>query len=119
MKPATKARKMHPTIGPTSVCATTSIAPTHAIFTRWSRLKNEKWKTEDQQVNIYLRYYRSNGELFGDPIIDEQISRDWSSVRLWSGWGWPDPGNWQPDRYRVEIWLDNNQKIAESHFTIH
>ena len=82
-------------------------------------VKNGKWNIEDQQVNIYIRYYNSSGELFGDPIIDYQIPRDWPSARLWSGWGWPDPGNWQPDRYRVELWLDNNKKIGESHFTIH
>lgn len=88
------------------------------IFTLVS-VKNGKWNIEDQQVNIYLRYYRSNGEMFGDPVIEYQIPQEWASARLWSGWGWPDPGNWQPDRYRVELWLDNNKKIGESYFTVH
>lgn len=93
-------------------------AESRYIYTLVS-INNSKWKVEDQQVNIYIRYYNSSGELIGDPIIEYHIPQDWASAQLWSGWGWSDPGHWEPDRYRVELWLDNNKKIGESHFTIH
>ncbi len=82
-------------------------------------LKNLRWKLQDQSVRIHLRYYHSDGRLLGDPVIEYDVPKDWEYAELWNGWGWPDPGKWPADRYRVELWLDNRDKIGESYFTIH
>ena len=82
-------------------------------------LKNLQWQQRGQRIVIYLRYYRSSGELAGDPVIDYQVPADWETVRLVNGWGWPEPGKWERDRYRVELWLNNRRKIGESHFEIY
>ena len=82
-------------------------------------LKNLRWKVQDQSISIHLRYYHSDGRLFGNPVIEYDVPKDWEHAELWNGWGWPDPGKWPADRYRVELWLDNLDKIGESHFTVH
>ena len=82
------------------------------------RLRNLKWNVEDQKIKLHLQYFRANGELFGDPVIDYTIPSDWETAELWNGWGWPEAGNWEPGRYRVELWLENTQKIGQSHFNI-
>ena len=82
-------------------------------------LKNLRWKVRDQSVRIHLRYYHSDGRLFGDPVIEYDVPKDWEHAELWNGWGWPDAGKWPADQYRVELWLDNRDKIGEGHFTIH
>lgn len=81
-------------------------------------LKNLRWNLEDQHVVIHLRYYHSDGRLFGDPVIDYHVPQDWEFAELWNGWGWPEPGAWEPDRYRVELWLDNRKRIGSGYFTI-
>jgi hypothetical protein len=88
------------------------------IYTKIN-LKNLHWKVRDQSVSIHLRYYHSDGRLFGDPVIDYDVPKDWENAELWNGWGWPDPGEWPADRYRVELWLNNIDKIGEGHFTVH
>ncbi len=90
---------------------------TRYIYTMVS-LKNLRWQLEDQQVVIHLRYYHSDGRLFGAPVIDYPVSQDWEYAELWNGWGWPEPGTWEPDRYRVELWLDNRYRIGSDYFTI-
>ena len=82
-------------------------------------LKNLQWQQQGQRVVIHLRYYHSNGRLAGDPVIDYKVPSDWEIVRLANGLGQEEPGNWQRDRYRVELWLDNRRKIGESHFEIY
>lgn len=82
------------------------------------KLKNLKWNIEDQDVKIHLYYYRPDGEMFGDPVIDYSVPADWETIELWSGWGWPEAGSWHPGRYRVELWLDDVQKIGQGHFDI-
>ena len=91
---------------------------TRYIFTMVS-LKNMRWELEDQHVSLQLRYYRSDGRLFGDPMIDYAVPQDWEYAELWNGWGWPEPGAWEPDRYRVELWLDSRKRIGAGYFTIH
>lgn len=91
---------------------------TRYVFTMIS-LKNLRWQLADQNVLIHLRYYHSDGRLFGDPVIDYEVSQDWEFAELWNGWGWPEAGTWEPDRYRVELWLDNRKRIGSGYFTIH
>jgi len=82
-------------------------------------LRNNLWKIREQRIFIYLRYYDSKGKLFDDPVIEYTVPKDWQYAQLWNGAGWPDPGKWKRDRYRVELWLDNRRKIGEGAFTIH
>ncbi|MEM7564450.1 MAG: hypothetical protein AAF353_15585 [Pseudomonadota bacterium] len=91
---------------------------TRYVFTMIN-LKNLQWQLADQSVKIHIRYYHSDGRLYGDPVIEYDIPSNWEYAELWNGWGWDDPGNWPEDHYRVELWLDNREKIGESFFTIH
>ena len=88
------------------------------VFTMISP-KNLQWQLADQTVKIHIRYYRSDGRLFGDPVIEYEIPQDWEYAELWNGWGWVEAGKWPEDHYRVELWLENREKIGESSFTIH
>lgn len=97
---------------------TFQIIETRYIYTM-IRLKNLLWREQDQDVSINLRYYHSDGRPLGEQVIDYRISADWDHAELWNGWGWPQAGKWEADRYRVELWLGNKQKIGERHFTIH
>ena len=81
-------------------------------------LRNLRWQLEDQTVVIHLRYYHSDGRLFGNPVIDYEVPRDWKYAELWNGWGWPEAGSWEPDRYRVELWLNNRKRIGSAYFTV-
>ena len=92
-------------------------AQTRFVYTLVS-LENLQWRQRAQDVVIHLRYYLSNGELFGNPVIDYRVPADWEHAELWNGWGWSEAGKWKRDRYRVELWLDNRRKIGESHFEI-
>ena len=87
------------------------------IYTMVS-LKNLRWQLEDQTVVIHLRYYHSDGRLFGNPVIDYEVPSDWEFAELWNGWGWPEAGTWEADRYRVELWLDNRKRIGSGYFTV-
>lgn len=91
---------------------------TRYVYTLVS-LKNLQWQNADQEIVIHLRYYHSDGRLFGAPVIEYEVPQDWEFTELWNGWGWPEAGKWSPDRYRVELWLDNRKKIGASHFTIY
>ncbi|MBN1521665.1 MAG: tetratricopeptide repeat protein [Candidatus Aureabacteria bacterium] len=79
--------------------------------------KNLLYQVERQRPLIYGRYYGPDGSFIGeaDAIID--IPSDWSNADIWSGWGWPDPGNWNPGDYRVDIFF-GDQKVAEKTFTV-
>ena len=91
---------------------------TRYIFTLIS-LRNLQWQKQDQDISINLRYYHSDGRLLSEPVIDFRILAKWEHANLWNGWGWPEAGKWEADRYRVELWLDNKRKIGERYFTVH
>jgi hypothetical protein len=88
------------------------------IFTLVS-LKNRLWQKQEQDVSINIRYYHADGRLFDVAVINYTIPAEWEHAELWNGSGWPEPGNWETGRYRIELWLNDNQKIGESHFTVH
>lgn len=81
-------------------------------------LKNLAWRSDDQDVVIHLRYYRDDGSLVGDPVIEYRVPRDWEYAELWNGWGWPDAGNWESGSYRVELWLDDRRLLGGRGFRL-
>lgn len=85
------------------------------IFTA-VKLSNKRWQESAQDLVINVRYFRSNGNLFGETSINQHIPSDWEYATLWTGWGWDIPGKWEADTYRVELWLDNSDKIGEGSF---
>ena len=88
------------------------------IFTLVS-LKNRLWQKQEQDVSINVRYYHADGRLYDVAVINHTIPADWEHAELSNGSGWPQAGNWKVGRYRVELWLNDKQKIGESYFTVH
>lgn len=81
-------------------------------------VRNLLWNIRDNPVAITARYYKPDGSLFGEPVLNYTIPRDWETVYLWHSWGWDAPGNWGLGTYRVEL-IVSNKKIAEGQFTIY
>jgi hypothetical protein len=88
------------------------------IFTLVS-LKNRLWQKQEQDISINVRYYHADGRLFDVAVINYTIPAEWEHAELWNGAGWPEPGNWETGRYRVELWVNDKHKIGESYFTMH
>ncbi len=88
------------------------------IFTLVS-LKNRLWQKQDQDISINVRYYHADGRLFDVAVINYTIPADWEHANLWNGVGRSQAGNWEAGRYRIELWLNDKQKIGESYFTVH
>lgn len=68
-------------------------------------------------VTVKYRYYKPDGSMFCDMDMTHTIPSEHREYYLWKGWGWPDPGNWEPGRYRVEISI-NGQYVGQNFFTI-
>ncbi len=49
---------------------------------------------------------------------DSYLQPGWTSSYHWSGYGWPDPGNWQAGAYWVTLYIDGNV-VAEGSFYIY
>jgi hypothetical protein len=64
------------------------------------------------------RFYNPDGTVRGEGKVNVDISPDWESTVLWSGWGADEPGTWPVGTYRVEIWF-GNQKVGEDRFSIY
>ena len=80
--------------------------------------KNELWNKRDNPVKIVARYYKPDGSLMGQPVLDYVIPADWKNAYLWKGWGWAQAGRWTPGNYRVKIFIGNDV-ITQSYFTVY
>jgi hypothetical protein len=81
-------------------------------------VKNWLYQVRDNPVQITAHYYYPNGTLFGSPVLNYTISRNWDYAYLWHGWGWPDKGNWTTGKYRVEIFFGDT-KVTDAYFTLY
>ncbi len=80
--------------------------------------KNLLYRNRNQRPPVFGRYYNADGSFRGEAKVNVDISPDWESVDLWSGWGKDEPGNWPAGTYRVEIWF-GSAKVGEGSFTLY
>lgn len=80
--------------------------------------KNRMFNIKDTYLNITLKFYRPDGSYWNQiekkikvgKILDQAVYE-----RL--GWGWSDPGNWKPGKYKIEVFFDGKY-VSQSEFTI-
>jgi hypothetical protein len=62
-------------------------------------------------------WYRPDGSVLTPQIKKAYVESGWEGSFHTIGRGWRTPGNWEPGKYRVELFVDG-QKIAEGFFEI-
>jgi hypothetical protein len=71
----------------------------------------------DQTHQLMYRYINPDGSLLGE-TQSAWLVKSTSAMPSYSwGWGWEEPGHWQPGTYRVAILIDGVE-FAEGSFTI-
>jgi hypothetical protein len=78
---------------------------------------NQWYQQKENHVTISAKYYKPDGSLFGEPVLNYTLPPEWQDTFLWHSWGWNEPGNWTPGIYKVELWVAG-EKFAEGKFTI-
>jgi len=81
-------------------------------------VRNNLYYVKSNNVKVYAEFYKSDGSIMGDPVLEYTIPSDWETAYLWHGWGWNEPGNWDPGRYKLVLYIDH-QKLTEIYFTIY
>jgi hypothetical protein len=66
---------------------------------------------------IHHIWYRPDGSILNEFDTDTRIEAGWTSSNNSNGWGWAEPGQWEPGTYRVEL-FNEGKKIAEGSFEI-
>lgn len=88
-----------------------------ARFINWELILSHSRLEKPMHLKLYAAYYRVNGGLIGDDVIEIVIDEGipWSNHT--SGRGWVKPGNWQVGEYRIFLFFEK-RKIASALFTI-
>jgi len=82
-----------------------------------AEMRNNLYNIRSNTVKIYSEYYKSDGTLVGEPVVEYTLPSDWETAYLWTGWGWKEPGNWETGRYKVILLMDG-KKLTEMYFTV-
>jgi len=69
------------------------------------------------QTAIRCVYLRSNGVTFGESNWTITVDSGSTQSQTTYGLGWPTPGNWPADSYRVECWADG-KVVAQRSFSV-
>jgi len=72
---------------------------------------------ERLDFTLTIRYYKPDGSLFGEFNQNSYIDRGWTQSHHYSGFGWPDPGNWETGQYTVKV-FENEKELATGSFVI-
>jgi hypothetical protein len=80
-------------------------------------VENRLYNREDNPVKLDYKYYSPDGSLFGETSYEHTIPYTDEWYYIWQGWGWSDAGNWEPGRYRLEVWYAG-KKVGENYFDI-
>jgi hypothetical protein len=80
-------------------------------------VRNNLYNVRSNSVKIYAEFYKPDGSLMADPVLEYTLPSDWATADLWHGWGWAERGNWETGRYRLVLYV-NHEKLAELYFTI-
>jgi len=78
---------------------------------------NPLYRVRDQNVTLVLRYYKSDGSLFGESNSNSTIKSEWNHPWISRGLGWAEPGNWSIGTYTVKVFVDGNY-FAQGSFTV-
>ncbi|MEN8153237.1 MAG: caspase family protein [Acidobacteriota bacterium] len=80
--------------------------------------KNRMFKIEDKYLNITLKFYRPDGSYWNSVERKIKVGKNLDLAtyeRL--GWGWSEPGNWKPGKYKVKVFF-NGKYVSQSEFSI-
>ena len=89
---------------------------TRSIYYELNLLHPER----QEPISFVIRaiYYYPDGSVMGDFTKDSNAEADWETSWHATGWGWEDPGNWDPGSYYVELHIDD-QFVADGWFEIY
>ena len=87
-------------------------------YVNWELSLTHPPNPEGIEYAIEAVFYRSNGSVLGRRTLETSLWRNWtsSSPTNW-GWGWREPGNWPPGRYRVDLFIEE-QRVASGAFEV-
>ncbi len=80
--------------------------------------KNLQYGVSDQISDLVGVYYKPDGNIMGVFTARVPVPSSWKEVDLWSGWGWDEPGYWQPGTYKAAIFLAG-RLVAQDQFIIY
>ncbi|MFQ6069998.1 MAG: hypothetical protein ACE5LC_05665 [Candidatus Aminicenantales bacterium] len=80
--------------------------------------RNPYYQVSEHTYHLKARYYREDGSLEGEPEMSYTVPSDWDESYLWHGWGYGDPGNWDPGTYSVELFIDG-VRVGKRQFTVY
>lgn len=74
----------------------------------------------DEAHKLLLKYYKSDGTLFGETTGGGVIKSkyEWATTWIPAGLGWDAPNNWPVGQYRVEAYLDGVY-VATNYFEVY
>lgn len=81
-------------------------------------IRNLLYGVRSHTPDILGKFYKSDGTFLGESSAGVLVGSDLDYAYLSNGWGWDDPGNWDPGIYRVDV-LINGAKVAEKQFSIY
>ena len=63
----------------------------------------------DKSTNFVIEfaYYKPDGRVLTKQKLDANLSGNTSSSNFYSGWGWEEPGSWEPGHYKVDFYVQN------------
>ncbi|MBN2093046.1 hypothetical protein JW964_25710, partial [candidate division KSB1 bacterium] len=79
--------------------------------------KNLLYKIREHTKNVTWRYYDPQGKLFGEATRPLTMKYEWDHPTIWRGFGWSEPGKFNPGVYQAHIYVDG-KKIGQDQFTI-
>ncbi|MBN1352928.1 hypothetical protein JXJ21_26295 [candidate division KSB1 bacterium] len=79
--------------------------------------KNLLYKIREQCHDVTWRYYDPQDKLFGEATRPLTMKYEWDHPAIWRGFGWKEPGKFEPGTYKVHIYVDG-QKIGQDQFII-
>jgi hypothetical protein len=62
-------------------------------------------------------WYNPDGSVLNRQQKPSRIETGWTDSQHYIGWGWREPGNWDPGIYRIELFIEG-QKVAGGSFEI-
>jgi WD40 repeat protein len=64
---------------------------------------------EQVDFEIYAIWYGPDGQILAEQTMDDAyLGADWTSSAHAMGWGWDDPGEWDPGKYSVDLYVGDD-----------
>lgn len=81
-------------------------------------IRNLLYGVRSHTPDILGKFYKSDGTYLGESSAGVLLGSEFDIAYLSNGWGWEEPGYWDPGTYRVDVLIDG-AKIAEKQFSIY